>query len=400
MPALAERLKEVTVSPIVAMSTRARALKAEGRQVISLAVGEPDFPTPPHAVEAAHAAALRGDTKYPAQDGSPALKKAIQAKFRRENGLDYALDEICVCNGGKQVLMNAFLATLSPGDEVVIPVPFWASYAEMVKLAGGVPVFVHCPQNNGFKLRPEDLDSVITQRTKMVMLNFPNNPTGAACSRAEMQALAEVLLRHEHVWVLTDDMYEHLVFDGFEFCTVAQVEPRLKDRTITVNGVSKTYAMTGWRLGYAGGPKAAIKAMVNMQGQVSSGVNTISQAAALAALEGPQELVKERAEVYRARRDLVVEMLNQAPGIVCHKPEGAFYVYPNIAGCLGKTSAGGRQIGTDADFAMALLEEKLVAAVQGGAYGMSPYLRISYATDTESLREACTRIQDFCKSLT
>jgi aspartate aminotransferase len=400
MPALAERLKEVTVSPIVAMSTRARALKAEGRQVISLAVGEPDFPTPPHAVEAAHAAALRGDTKYPAQDGSPALKKAIQAKFRRENGLDYALDEICVCNGGKQVLMNAFLATLSPGDEVVIPVPFWASYAEMVKLAGGVPVFVHCPQNNGFKLRPEDLDAVITRRTKMVMLNFPNNPTGAACSRAEMQALAEVLLRHEHVWVLTDDMYEHLVFDGFEFCTVAQVEPRLKDRTITVNGVSKTYAMTGWRLGYAGGPKAAIKAMVNMQGQVSSGVNTISQAAALAALEGPQELVKERAEVYRARRDLVVEMLNQAPGIVCHKPEGAFYVYPNIAGCLGKTSAGGRQIGTDADFAMALLEEKLVAAVQGGAYGMSPYLRISYATDTESLREACTRIQDFCKSLT
>jgi aspartate aminotransferase len=400
MPALAERLKDVTVSPIVAMSTRARSLKAEGRQVISLAVGEPDFPTPPHAVEAAHQAALRGDTKYPAQDGNPALKKAIQAKFRRENELDYALDEICVCNGGKQVLMNAFLATLSPGDEVVIPVPFWASYAEMVKLAGGVPVFVSCPQNNDFKLRPEDLDAAITPRTKMVMLNFPNNPTGAACSRDDMKALGEVLLKHEHVWVLTDDMYEHLVFDAFEFCTVAQVEPRLKDRTITVNGVSKTYAMTGWRLGYAGGPKAVIKAMVNMQGQVSSGVNTISQAAALAALEGPQELVKERAEVYRARRDLVVEMLNQAPGIVCHKPEGAFYVYPNVAGCLGKTSPGGRKIDTDADFAMALLEEKLVAAVHGGAYGMSPYLRISYATDTESLREACTRIQDFCKSLT
>jgi aspartate aminotransferase len=400
MPALAERLKDVTVSPIVAMSTRARSLKAEGRQVISLAVGEPDFPTPPHAVEAAHQAALRGDTKYPAQDGNPALKKAIQAKFRRENELDYALDEICVCNGGKQVLMNAFLATLSPGDEVVIPVPFWASYAEMVKLAGGIPVFVSCPQNNDFKLRPEDLDAAITPRTKMVMLNFPNNPTGAACSRDDMKALGEVLLKHEHVWVLTDDMYEHLVFDAFEFCTVAQVEPRLKDRTITVNGVSKTYAMTGWRLGYAGGPKAVIKAMVNMQGQVSSGVNTISQAAALAALEGPQELVKERAEVYRARRDLVVEMLNQAPGIVCHKPEGAFYVYPNVAGCLGKTSPGGRKIDTDADFAMALLEEKLVAAVHGGAYGMSPYLRISYATDTESLREACTRIQDFCKSLT
>ena len=399
MPALAERLKDVTVSPIVAMSTRARVLKAEGHQVISLAVGEPDFPTPPHAVEAAHQAALRGETKYPAQDGGPALKKAIQAKFKRENDLDYALDEICVCNGGKQVLMNAFLATLTPGDEVVIPVPFWASYAEMVKLAGGVPVFVHCPQNNGFKLRPEDLDAAVTPKTKMVMLNFPNNPTGAACSRDEMKALGEVLVKHEHVWVLTDDMYEHLVFDGFEFCTVAQVEPRLKDRTITCNGVSKTYAMTGWRVGYAGGPKQVIKAMVNMQGQVTSGVSGITQAAAVAALEGPQDLVRERAEVYRDRRDLVVEMLNQAPGLVCHKPEGAFYVYPNVAGCLGKTTAGGRKIETDADFAMALLEEKLVAAVHGGAYGMSPYLRISYATDTESLREACTRIQDFCKGL-
>jgi aspartate aminotransferase len=400
MPALAERLKDVTVSPIVAMSTRARALKAEGKQVISLAVGEPDFPTPPHAVEAAHAAALRGETKYPSQDGGVPLKTAIQAKFRRENGLDYALDEICVCNGGKQVLMNAFLATLSPGDEVVIPVPFWASYAEMVKLAGGVPVFVHCPQNNGFKLRAEDLDAAITPRTKMVMLNFPNNPTGAACSWEEMKALGEVLVKHEHVWVLTDDMYEHLVFDGFAFCTIAQVEPRLKDRTITANGVSKTYAMTGWRVGYAGGPKQVIKAMVNMQGQVTSGVSGITQAAAVAALEGPQELVKERAAVYRGRRDLVVEMLNQAPGLACHKPEGAFYVYPNVAGCLGKTTPAGRRIDTDADFAMALLEEKLVATVQGGAYGMSPYLRISYATDTESLREACTRIQDFCKSLT
>lgn len=399
MPALAERLKDVTVSPIVAMSTRARVLKAEGHQVISLAVGEPDFPTPPHAIEAAHQAALRGETKYPAQDGSPALKKAIQAKFKRENDLDYALDEICVCNGGKQVLMNAFFATLTPGDEVVIPVPFWASYAEMVKLAGGVPVFVHCPQNNGFKLRPEDLDAAITPKTKMVMLNFPNNPTGAACSRDEMKALGEVLVKHEHVWVLTDDMYEHLVFDGFEFCTIAQVEPRLKDRTITCNGVSKTYAMTGWRVGYAGGPKQVIKAMVNMQGQVTSGVSGITQAAAVAALEGPQDLVRGRAEVYRSRRDLVVEMLNQAPGLVCHKPEGAFYVYPNVAGCLGKTTAGGRRIETDADFAMALLEEKLVAAVHGGAYGMSPYLRISYATDTESLREACTRIQDFCKGL-
>jgi len=399
MPALAERLKDVTVSPIVAMSTRARVLKAEGKQVISLAVGEPDFPTPPHAVEAAHQAALRGETKYPAQDGGVPLKTAIQAKFKRENNLDYALDEICVCNGGKQVLMNAFLATISPGDEVLIPVPYWASYGEMVKLAGGKPVFVNCPQNNGFKLRPEDLDAAITPQTKMLMLNFPNNPTGAGCSREEMQALAAVMLKHPHVWILTDDMYEHLVFDGFKFCTIAEVEPRLKDRVITANGVSKTYAMTGWRVGYAGGPKAVIKAMVNMQGQVTSGVSGITQAAALAALEGPQELVAERAAIYAQRRDLVVEMLNQAPGIVCHKPEGAFYVYPNIASCLGKTTAGGRAIETDADFALALLEEKLVATVHGGAYGMSPYLRISYATDTESLREACTRIQDFCKGL-
>ncbi|MDB5369837.1 MAG: aspartate aminotransferase [Roseomonas sp.] len=399
MPALAERLSEVSVSPIVAMSTRARALKAEGHQVISLAVGEPDFPTPPHAVEAAHQAALRGDTKYPAQDGSPALKKAIQAKFRRDNNLDYALDEICVCNGGKQVLMNALFATISPGDEVLIPTPYWASYGEMVKLASGKPVFVTCPQNNGFKLRPEDLDAAITPKTKMLMLNFPNNPTGAACTREEMQALAEVMLKHPHVWILTDDMYEHLVFDNFEFCTIAEVEPRLKGRVITVNGVSKTYAMTGWRLGFAGGPKALIKAMVNMQGQITSGVSTISQAAAIAALEGPQDMVAERAGIYRQRRDLVVEMLNQAPGITCARPEGAFYVYPNLAGCLGKTSPGGRRIDTDADFAMALLEEKLVATVQGSAYGMSPYLRISYATDTDSLREACTRIQDFCRAL-
>ncbi|WP_237180912.1 pyridoxal phosphate-dependent aminotransferase [Roseomonas haemaphysalidis] len=399
MPALAERLKDVTVSPIVAMSSRARVLKAEGKDVISLAVGEPDFPTPPHAVEAAHQAALAGDTKYPAQDGGVPLKKAIQAKFKRENNLDYALDEICVCNGGKQVLMNALLATVSPGDEVLIPVPYWASYGEMVKLAGGTPTFVNCPQNNGFKLRPEDLEAAITPRTKMLMLNFPNNPTGAACSREEMQAIADVMLRHPDVWVLTDDMYEHLVFDGFGFCTIAEVEPRLKDRVITVNGVSKTYAMTGWRLGYAGGPKALIKAMVNMQGQVTSGVSTISQAAAVAALTGPQELVRERAEVYRARRDLVVELLNQAPGLTCAKPEGAFYVYPNVAGCLGKTTAGGRRIETDADFALALLEEKLVATVHGAAYGMSPYLRISYATDTASLREACARIRDFCGSL-
>jgi aspartate aminotransferase len=327
------------------------------------------------------------------------LKEAVQRKFKRDNNLDYALDEIMVTNGGKQSIFNAFMATIDPGDEVLIPAPFWSSYSEMAKVAGGVPVTINCPQNNGFKLRPEDLDAAITPKTKWVMINFPNNPTGAACSRAEMQAIAAVLMKHPHVWVMTDDMYEHLVYDGFEFCTIADVEPRLKDRTLTVNGASKTYAMTGWRIGFCGGPKALIKGMMNMQGQATAGVSTISQAAVAAALDGPQEIVRERAEEYRQRRDLVVEMLNAAPGISCHKPEGAFYVFPNIAGCIGKTSKGGRKIETDTDFAMALLEEKYVATVQGTAYGMSPYLRISYATNTENLREACGRIQEFCREL-
>ncbi|MGG5821522.1 pyridoxal phosphate-dependent aminotransferase [Falsiroseomonas sp. HW251] len=400
MPALAARLKEVPPSASVVMTVKARELQAKGIEVISLAVGEPDFETPPGAIEAAYAAALRGDTKYPPQDGTRALKEAIQRKFRRDNNLDYALDEIMVGNGGKQVLMNAMLAVIDPGDEVIIPSPFWISYADMVRLAGGVPVTVTCPQNNGFRLRPEDLEAAITPRTKLLMLNFPSNPTGAACSRAEMQAIADVMLRHPDIWILSDDMYEHMVYDGFEFCTIAEVEPRLKDRTVTVNGVSKTYAMTGWRVGFCGGPRDLVKAMVNMQGQISSGISTISQAAAAAALDGPQDYVKERAAIYKARRDLVVEMLNQAPGITCHKPEGAFYVFPNIAGCLGRTTQGGRRIETDKDFALALLEEKQVATVHGAAYGMSPYLRISYATGTEALREACTRIQDFCRGLT
>ncbi|MDJ0387368.1 pyridoxal phosphate-dependent aminotransferase [Roseomonas sp. E05] len=399
MPALAGRLKEVSLAASVAMTQRARALAAEGKKVISLSIGEPDFPTPPHAIEAAHRAALAGDTKYPPQEGTRALKLAVQKKFKRDNNLDYALDEILVANGGKQIIMDALLATCDPGDEVLIPAPFWVSYAEMAKLATGKPTYVNCPQNNGFKLRPEDLDAAITPRTKWLFLNFPNNPTGAACSRAEMKAIAEVMLKHPHVWILTDDMYEHLVYDGFEFCTIADVEPRLKDRVLTVNGASKTYAMTGWRIGFCGGPKPLIKAMANMQSQLTAGVSTVGQAAAAAALEGPQELVAERAAIYRQRRDLVVQMLNDAPGIACHKPEGAFYVYPNIAGCIGKTTRGGRRIENDTDFAMALLEEKLVATVQGAAYGMSPYLRVSYATDTESLREACARIQEFCREL-
>jgi aspartate aminotransferase len=399
MPALAERLNRVSISASVIMTIKARELAAQGIKVISLASGEPDFPSPPHAIEAAHQAALAGDTKYPPQDGTRRLKEAVQRKFKRDNNLDYALDEIMVTNGGKQSIFNAFMATVDPGDEVLIPAPFWVSYAEMAKVAGGVPVTINCPQNNGFKLRPEDLDAAITPKTKWVMINFPNNPTGAACSRAEMQAIAAVLMKHPHVWIMTDDMYEHLVYDGFEFCTIADVEPRLKDRTLTVNGASKTYAMTGWRVGFCGGPKALIKGMMNMQGQATAGVSTISQAAVAAALDGPQELVRERAEEYRQRRDLVVEMLNAAPGISCHKPEGAFYVFPNIAGCIGKTSKGGRKIETDTDFAMALLEEKYVATVQGTAYGMSPYLRISYATNTENLREACGRIQEFCRDL-
>jgi len=399
MPALAERLNRVSVSASVIMTIKARELAAQGIKVISLASGEPDFPSPPHAIEAAHQAALAGDTKYPPQDGTKRLKEAVQRKFKRDNNLDYALDEIMVTNGGKQSIFNAFMATVDPGDEVLIPAPYWVSYAEMAKVAGGVPVTINCPQNNGFKLRPEDLDAAITPKTKWVMLNFPNNPTGAACSRAEMQAIAAVLMKHPHVWIMTDDMYEHLIYDGFEFCTIADVEPRLKDRTLTVNGASKTYAMTGWRVGFCGGPKALIKGMMNMQGQATAGVSTISQAAVAAALDGPQDLVRERAEEYRQRRDLVVDMLNAAPGISCHKPEGAFYVFPNIAGCIGKTSKGGRKIATDTDFAMALLEEKYVATVQGTAYGMSPYLRISYATNTENLREACGRIQEFCREL-
>ncbi len=399
MPALAKRLNDFQVSASVQMTMKGRELAAKGVRVISLASGEPDFPTPPHAIEAAYRAAREGETKYPPQDGTRALKEAVQRKFKRDNGLDYALDEIMVTNGGKQSIFNALMATCDPGDEVVIPAPYWISYADMAKVAGGRPVPVSCPQNNGFKLRPEDLDAAITPATRWVMLNFPNNPTGAACSRAEMKGLAEVLLRHPHVWVMTDDMYEHLVYDGFEFCTIAEVEPGLRDRTLTVNGASKTYAMTGWRVGFCGGPRALIKGMTNMQGQATSGVSTVGQAAAAAALDGPQDLVRERAEEYRKRRDLVVEMLNAAPGVACHKPEGAFYVFPNIAGCLGKTSPGGKRIETDTDFALALLEEKHVAAVQGSAYGMSPYIRISYATDAESLREACARIQEFCKGL-
>jgi aspartate aminotransferase len=384
----------------MAMTVRARAMRAAGVDVVMLTIGQPDFDSPPHAIEAAHQAALRGETKYTPQDGVPALKQAIQRKFLRDSGLEFALDEITVSAGGKQVIFNALMATVDEGDEVVIPAPYWGAYPLMTKLVGGVPVPVNCPQNNGFKLRPEDLDAAITPRTKWLMLNFPNNPTGAACSAEEMAALGEVMTRHPHVWILSDDMYEHLLYTGKPHATMAAVMPALRDRTLTVSGVSKTYAMTGWRIGFAAGPRDLIKAMVSMQGHTTAGSSGITQAAAAAALDGPQDSVAEQNAAYKRRRDLVVDMLNDAPGMMCHRPEGAFYVYPNIAGCLGKTSPAGKRIENEQDFAMALLEEAHVATVHGAAFGMSPYLRISYATDDASLAEGCRRIQAFCAALT
>ena len=397
---VAERLRNVKVSASAAMTRKVRDLRAQGVKIVGLSSGEPDFPTPAHAIEAAHKAALAGDTKYPPQDGVKPLKEAIRAKFKRDNNLDYALDEIMVSNGSKQIMYDALMASVNPGDEVIIPAPGWISYADQAVIAGARPVPVSCPENNHFKLRAADLEAAITAKTKWVVMNFPNNPTGAVCSPAEMRQICDVLMKHSHVLVMADDVYEHLIYDNFGFCTIAEVEPKLKERTLTVNGASKAYAMTGWRVGFAGGPKPLIAAMTNMQGQIGSGISTISQAAATAALNGPQELLKERAADYQKRRDEVVTMLRAAPGITCHKPEGAFYVFPNIAGCIGKTSKGGRRIDTDTAFVTALLEEKHVATVQGAAYGMSPYFRISYATDVASLREGCARIQEFCRELT
>jgi aspartate aminotransferase len=399
MPGFAQRLSRVALAASVQMTIKARELRAAGKPVITLTTGEPNFDSPPHAIEAAHQAALHGDTKYPPQDGTRALKLAIQRKFMRDSGLDYALDEIGVSNGGKQCLFNGIMATVDPGDEVVIPVPSWIAYAQMTQLCEGVPVLVSCPQNNGFKPRAEDIDAAITPRTKWLILNNPNNPTGACCSAAEIAEIAEVMRKHPHVWILSDDMYEHLVFDGFQHATFAQVAPDLKDRTLTVSGVSKTYAMTGWRVGFAGGPKALIRAMTVMQGQATAGISTVGQAAATAALDGPQDGVDEQIEAYKRRRDLAVDMLNAAMGISCHKPEGAFYVFPNVAGCLGKTTTAGRKLETDEDVCLALLEEHYVATVHGAAYHMSPFLRISTATADDELVEGLRRIQTFCEGL-
>jgi aspartate aminotransferase len=362
-------------------------------------VGEPDFDTPDNIKAAAKAAIDKGETKYTAVNGTLALRKAIAAKFKRENGLDYAVDQITVGCGGKQVIYNALLATLNPGDEVIIPAPYWVSYPDMVLLAEGTPVFVEGREENGFKLTAADLDRAITPKTKWLILNSPSNPTGAAYSKDELKALTDVLLKHPHVWVMTDDIYEHLVYDDFEFFTVAQVEPKLYDRTLTINGLAKAYAMTGWRVGYAGGPKMLISAMNMIQSQSTTHTSSVSQAAGVEALNGPQDFIPKNAELFKSRRDLVVSMLNQAKGLTCKTPEGAFYVYPSCAGTIGKKTPDGKVIESDSDFVTALLESEGVAAVQGEAFGLSPYFRISYATSTEALTDACERIQRFCGSL-
>jgi aspartate aminotransferase len=399
MPALAARLGRAETAAAVLMSTRAREMRAAGHDVISLAIGEPDFPTPPVAIEAAHRAALDGQTKYPPVDGTAALKAAVQRKFRRDQRLDFPLNQIMVSNGGKQAIFNAFAATIDEGDKVVIPSPYWSSYALTAQLLGGLVVQVSCPENNGFRLRPEDLDEAITPRTKWVVLNSPNNPTGAAYDAAQLGALAAVLRKHPQVWIFSDEIYEHLRYDGLGSVSLAAVAPDLADRILVMSGVSKSYAMTGWRIGFCGGPLALIRAMTVIQGHATAGISTIGQAAAAAVLDAPQDMVTEMVAAYHRRRDLVVGLLRQAPGLTCAVPEGAFYVFPSVAGCIGKRSAGGRMIDTDRDFAMALLEETYVALVHGGAFGMSPHVRISYATDDASLIEACARIKGFCEGL-
>lgn len=394
-----DALRRIAPSATIAISAKARALKAEGKNVIALSAGEPDFDTPDNIKDAAIAAIRAGKTKYTDPDGMPELKVAICAKFKRENGLDYKPSQIHIAPGGKPVIYNALVATVNPGDEVVIPAPYWVSYPDMVLLAGGTPVAVETTAENGFKLVAADLEAAITPKTKWLILNSPSNPSGAAYTREELQAIADVLLKHPQVWVLTDDMYEHLVFDDFEFVTIAQVEPKLYDRTLTMNGVSKAYAMTGWRIGYAGGPEPLIKAMAKVMSQTTSNPSSISQWASVEALNGTQAFIKPNAKLFEERRDLVVSMLNQANGLRCPTPEGAFYVYPSCAGLIGKTSPSGRVIESDADFAVELLEAEGVAVVFGAAFGLSPHFRISYATSNALLEDACQRIQRFCANV-
>ncbi|MBL8588972.1 MAG: pyridoxal phosphate-dependent aminotransferase [Methylobacteriaceae bacterium] len=399
MAFLADALARVKPSATIAVTQKARDLKGQGRDIISLSVGEPDFDTPDNIKNAAIDAIRRGETKYPPVAGIAPLREAVAKKFKRENGLDYKPSQTIVSAGGKHVLFNAFLATINPGDEVVIPAPYWVSYPDMVALCGGKPVFAPTTIDKAFKLQPETLERAITPRTKWLVLNSPSNPSGAAYSRAELKALTDVLMRHPHVWVLTDDMYEHLTYGDFEFTTPAQVEPALYERTLTMNGVSKAYAMTGWRIGYAAGPEKLIKAMDMLQGQQTSGACTIAQWAAVEALNGPQDCIPRFRKAFEARRDLVVSMLNQARGLKCPKPEGAFYVYPSVAELIGKTTPSGKTIANDEEFVSELLEAEGVAAVHGSAFGLGPNFRISYATSNELLEEACKKIQRFCASL-
>ncbi len=399
MSLIAKRLARIKPSPTMAITAKAAELRAEGRDVIGLGAGEPDFDTPENIKEAGIKAIREGQTKYTKVDGTPELKAAIARKFKRDNGLDYGIDQINVGSGGKHVLYNALMATLDPGDEVIIPAPYWVSYPDMVILAEGTPVIVPAAEANGFKLTPAELAAAVTDKTKWFIFNSPSNPTGSAYSEDEIAALAEVLRPHENVHILSDDIYEHLVYDGFSFTTFAQVAPDLHGRTLTMNGVSKGYAMTGWRIGFAGGDAALIKAMAKVQSQSTSNPSSVSQAAAIEALDGPQDSIAVRNETFRERRDLVVSMLNQAAGITCHKPEGAFYVYPSCAGLIGKKTPDGKAIETSEDFAAYLLEGEGVAVVHGAAFGLDPFFRISYATSTEALTEACQRIQRAAASL-
>ncbi|MDM9622840.1 aspartate aminotransferase [Rhizobium sp. AC44/96] len=395
----ASRIASVGVSKILQIGAKAAAMKRDGFPVIILGAGEPDFDTPDNVKEAAKAAIDAGETKYTALDGTPALKKAVAEKFRRENGVDYALDEVTVATGAKQILFNAFMATLDPGDEVIIPTPYWTSYSDIVEICGGTPVLIPCDAAAGFRLQAQQLEAAITPRTRWVLLNSPSNPSGAAYSAKDYQPLIDVLLRHPHVWLMVDDMYEHIVYEGFDFVTPIALEPRLKERTLTINGVSKAYAMTGWRIGYAGGPKPLIKAMAVIQSQATSCPSSVSQAAAVEALNGPQTFLKERQESFQRRRDLVVRRLNDIDGLECRTPEGAFYTFSGCEGVLGKTTPNGKTIEADHDFTDYLLEDAHVAVVPGSAFGLSPFFRISYATSQAELVEALDRIERACKAL-
>lgn len=396
---LAHCLASVGVSEILKITERANALRRQGADLLVLGAGEPDFDTPEHIKEAAIQAIRAGQTKYTVLDGSPALKEAIRRKFARENDLAFAQDEVTASAGAKQVIFNAMMATLDPGDEVIIPAPFWVTYADIVTILGGTPVVLPCREEDGFRLTAEALEAAITSRTRWVMLNSPSNPSGAAYGEEHYRPLLEVLLRHPQVWLMVDDMYEHILYDGFRFVTPAALEPRLRERTLTINGVSKAYAMTGWRLGYAGGPKALIQAMASVQSQVTSCPCSVSQAAAIAALDGPQDIVRERCELFRQRRDLVVDALNAVPGLSARRPEGAFYVYASCAGVLGRRTPGGELIDSDTAFARYLMDEGGVAVVPGSAFGLAPYFRVSYATSHEVLQEACRRIAEATRRL-